>query len=167
MILEPKYLPKLAATVGLFTRYGLADFAKQQGLKGIAPDPESGDGDGGPSAEKAAAFRKRLVELGPAYVKLGQVLSTRADLLPATYIEELEKLQDDVGPIPLEDVRATIEEELGARISKLFEEFDDDPIGAASLGQVHAAKLRGGRAVVIKVQRPNIREQLADDIEDR
>src|SRR6059058_1706330 len=85
MILEPKYLPKLATTVGLFTRYGLADFAKQQGLKGIAPDPESGDVDGAPSPEKAAAFRKRLVELGPAYVKLGQVLSTRPDLLPETY----------------------------------------------------------------------------------
>jgi predicted unusual protein kinase regulating ubiquinone biosynthesis (AarF/ABC1/UbiB family) len=165
MILEPKYLPKLAATVGLFTRYGLADFAKQQGLKGIAPDPESGEPDAGPSPAKAAAFRKRLVELGPAYVKLGQVLSTRGDLLPPTYIEELEKLQDDVGPIPLEDVRATIEEELGARISKLFQEFVDEPIGTASLGQVHAATLRDGRDVVVKVQRPNIREQLAGDIE--
>ncbi|HZI42278.1 MAG TPA: AarF/UbiB family protein [Gemmatimonadaceae bacterium] len=165
MLLEPKYLPKLAATVGLFTRYGLADFAKQQGLKGIAPEPDSSDGDGAPSAEKAAAFRKRLVELGPAYVKLGQVLSTRPDLLPQTYIEELEKLQDDVGPIPTEDVRATIEEELGARISKLFEEFDDEPIGTASLGQVHAARLRDGRDVVVKVQRPDIRAQLAGDIE--
>jgi ubiquinone biosynthesis protein len=165
MIFEPKYLPKLAATVGLFTRYGLADFAKQQGLKGIAPDPESGEVDDAPSAEKAAAFRKRLVELGPAYVKLGQVLSTRPDLLPETYIHELETLQDDVGQIPLEDVHATIEEELGARMSKLFEEFDDEPLGTASLGQVHAARLRDGREVVVKVQRPNIRAQLADDIE--
>jgi predicted unusual protein kinase regulating ubiquinone biosynthesis (AarF/ABC1/UbiB family) len=165
MILEPKYIPKLAATIGLFTRYGLADFAKQQGLKGIAPDPDSGEVDGAPSAEKAAAFRKRLVELGPAYIKLGQVLSTRPDLLPETYIRELEKLQDDVGPIPIEDVHATIEEELGGRISKLFDEFDDDPIGTASLGQVHAAKLRDGRSVVVKVQRPRIREQLAEDIE--
>ena len=165
MLLQPKYLPKLAATVGLFTRYGLADFAKQQGLKGIAPDLDSSENDGGPSPERATAFRKRLVELGPAYVKLGQVLSTRPDLLPAAYVEELSKLQDDVGPIPLEDVRATIEEELGARISKLFESFEDEPIGTASLGQVHAATLRDGRAVVVKVQRPNIREQLADDIE--
>ena len=165
MIFEPKYLPKLAATVGLFTRYGLAEFAKQQGLKGIAPDPESGDVDDAPSAEKAAAFRKRLVELGPAYVKLGQVLSTRPDLLPETYIQELEKLQDDVGQIPLEDVHATIEAELGARMSKLFEEFDDQPLGTASLGQVHAALLRDGREVVVKVQRPNIREQLAEDVE--
>ena len=165
MILEPKYLPKLAATVGLFTRYGLADFAKQQGLKGIAPDPESGELDGAPSPEKAEAFRKRLVELGPAYVKLGQVLSTRPDLLPETYIHELEKLQDDVGRLPIEDVHATIEEELGARMSKLFETFDDEPIGTASLGQVHAAQLRDGREVVVKVQRPHIREQLAGDIE--
>ena len=165
MIFEPKYLPKLAATVGLFTRYGLADFAKQQGLKGIAPDPESGDVEDAPSAEKAAAFRKRLVELGPAYVKLGQVLSTRPDLLPETYIRELEKLQDDVGQIPLEEVHATIEEELGARMSKLFEEFDERPIGTASLGQVHAARLRDGRSVVVKVQRPDIRGQLAEDIE--
>jgi predicted unusual protein kinase regulating ubiquinone biosynthesis (AarF/ABC1/UbiB family) len=165
MILEPKYIPKLAATIGLFTRYGLTDFARQQGLKGIAPDPASGEVDGAPSAEKAAAFRKRLVELGPAYVKLGQVLSTRPDLLPETYIRELEKLQDDVGPIPIEEIHATIEEELQARVSKLFEEFDDDPIGTASLGQVHAARLRDGRAVVVKVQRPHIREQLAEDIE--
>src|SRR5438270_9327537 len=86
MLLEPKYLPKLASTVGLFTRYGLADFAKQQGLKGIAPDPEDAEGDGAPSPEKAEAFRKRLVELGPAYVKLGQVLSTRPDLQPEPYI---------------------------------------------------------------------------------
>jgi predicted unusual protein kinase regulating ubiquinone biosynthesis (AarF/ABC1/UbiB family) len=86
-------------------------------------------------------------------------------LLPESYIQELEKLQDDVGPIPLEDVRATIEEELGARISKLFAEFDDEPIGTASLGQVHSAKLRDGRDVVVKVQRPHIREQLAEDIE--
>ncbi|HEY7235960.1 MAG TPA: AarF/UbiB family protein [Gemmatimonadaceae bacterium] len=165
MILEPKYLPRLAATVALFTRYGLADFARQQGLRGIAPDPDSDDAAGAPSPEKAMAFRKRLVELGPAYVKLGQVLSTRPDLLPEAYIAELERLQDDVCPIPASDVRATIEAELGARISKLFDEFTDDPIGSASLGQVHAATLRDGRDVVVKVQRPHIREQLADDIE--
>jgi predicted unusual protein kinase regulating ubiquinone biosynthesis (AarF/ABC1/UbiB family) len=165
MILAPKYLPRLAATIGLFTRYGLADFAKQQGLKGIAPDPEDLDDDDAPSAEKATAFRKRLVELGPAYVKLGQVLSTRPDLLPATYVKELERLQDDVGPIPIAEVRETIEEELGARMSKLFDEFDEEPIGTASLGQVHVARLRDGRAVVVKVQRPHIRESLAEDVE--
>src|SRR5690242_21816424 len=168
MILAPRFLPRLAATVGLFTRYGLRDFATRQGLIELVPEEAAArddDANGNGTVERAVAFRKRLVELGPAYVKLGQVLSTRPDLIPETYIEELEKLQDDVGPIPTEDVRATIEEELGARISKLFEEFDDEPIGTASLGQVHAARLRDGHDVVIKVQRPHIREQLAEDIE--
>ncbi|HXT18514.1 MAG TPA: AarF/UbiB family protein [Gemmatimonadaceae bacterium] len=164
MILAPRYLPRLASTVGLFTRYGLADFAKQQGLQGIGHEPEPGEDFGG-SPDTARAFRKRLVELGPAYIKLGQVLSTRPDLLPPTYIEELEKLQDDVDPIPVEDVVNGIEQELGARLSKLFATFDLEPLGTASLGQVHAAELRDGRPVVVKVQRPNIRNLLADDIE--
>src|SRR5690349_1953606 len=141
MILAPKYLPRLAATIGLFTRYGLADFAKQQGLQGIAPEPGE-EGADGPSPERAEAFRKRLVALGPAYVKLGQVLSTRPDLLPDIYIRELEKLQDDVDPIPFTQVEETIEKELQARISKLFGDFDKEPLGSASLGQVHAATLR-------------------------
>ena len=87
MLLAPKYLPRLAAMVGLFTRYGLADFAKQQGMMLLSPD-ESGDGVH-PDPEitnRAKAFRKKLVELGPAYVKLGQVLSTRPDLLPEPFI---------------------------------------------------------------------------------
>jgi predicted unusual protein kinase regulating ubiquinone biosynthesis (AarF/ABC1/UbiB family) len=111
------------------------------------------------------AFGKRLVELGPAYIKLGQVLSTRPDLLPDIYIRELERLQDDVDPVPFEDVERTIEEELEGRISKLFADFDPTLLGSASLGQVHAASLRDGRNVVVKVQRPNIRAALADDIE--
>jgi predicted unusual protein kinase regulating ubiquinone biosynthesis (AarF/ABC1/UbiB family) len=164
MILAPRYLPRLAATIGLFTRYGLRDFAKQQGLEGIAPEPGEDGGDD-PSVDKAAAFRKKLVELGPAYVKLGQVLSTRPDLLPNTYIRELEKLQDDVDPIPYSEVERIVEEELKTRISKLFESFETEPLGSASLGQVHAAALREGRSVVVKVQRPNIRADLADDVE--
>ena len=163
MILAPRYLPRLAATVGLFTRYGLADFADRSGLRALVAE-EEGDGDGA-SPEKAAAFRRRLVELGPAYIKLGQVLSTRPDLIPETYVEELARLQDDVDPIPWEHVAETIEAELGARLSKLFDSFEREPLGTASLGQVHAAELRGGRRVVVKVQRPNIRELLADDLE--
>ncbi|HEY4215618.1 MAG TPA: AarF/UbiB family protein [Gemmatimonadaceae bacterium] len=163
MLLSPKYLPRLASTVGLFTRYGLADFAGQQGLQTLAHEPEPGDDYGG-SPEKAEAFRKRLVELGPAYIKLGQVLSTRPDLLPPSYIEQLEKLQDDVDPIPVEQVEDIIEQELGGRLSKMFGSFDREPIGTASLGQVHAAELRDGRPVVVKVQRPHIRNVLADDL---
>ena len=167
MILSPKHLPRLASTLGLFTNYGLRDFANRQGLlnldgANLAQTDGSGDGE---SAEKAKAFREKLVELGPAYIKLGQVLSTRPDLLPRQYIEELEHLQDAVPPMPYEVVETTIEAELGARISKLFASFESEPLGSASLGQVHAAELRDGRSVVVKVQRPNLREQLSDDIE--
>jgi ubiquinone biosynthesis protein len=164
MILAPRYLPRLASTVGLFTRYGLADFAKQQGFEGLANEPEDEDEDGG-SPELAEKFRERLVELGPAYIKLGQVLSTRPDLLPPSYIHELEKLQDSVDSIPTSEVITLIEDELGGRLSKLFATFDYEPLGTASLGQVHAAELRDGRPVVVKVQRPHIRAQLADDLE--
>ena len=167
MILAPKYLPRLAATVGLFTRYGLLDFARGQGLLGL-DGAELADGEGADEEDssdgKATAFRHRLVELGPAYIKLGQVLSTRPDLLPAAYIRELEHLQDSVAPMALDEVERCIEDELGARINKLFASFDPNPIGSASLGQAHAAALRDGREVVIKVQRPGIREILVEDI---
>lgn len=167
MILTPRYIPKLAAIIGLFTRYGLLDFAKKQGLLALQNVDAADDGEE-PDREdnnKAKAFRKRLVALGPAYIKLGQVLSTRPDLLPPEYIRELENLQDNVPPMSREDVETTIEEDLGARISKLFSSFEYEPIGSASLGQVHAATLRNGREVVVKVQRPSLREQLGEDIE--
>ena len=164
MILAPRYLPRLAATVGLFTKYGLGDFADRTGLRALVEEESDSDANGA-SPEKAVQFRKRLVELGPAYIKLGQVLSTRPDLIPETYVHELEKLQNEVPPIPYEDVERVIESELGARMSKLFESFEREPLGTASLGQVHAAVLRGGRDAVVKVQRPNIREILADDLE--
>jgi ubiquinone biosynthesis protein len=164
MILAPRFLPRLAATVGLFTRYGLADVADRSGLRALVAEDQDQSGDGA-SPDKAVAFRRRLVELGPAYIKLGQVLSTRPDLIPETYVAELEKLQDDVDAFPYAEVEDVIEHELGARMSKLFDEFDKTPLGTASLGQVHAAVLRGGRSVVVKVQRPNIREMLADDLE--
>ena len=165
MILSPKHLPRLAAIVGLFTNYGLRDFAKRQGLLGLEGVTDSGGEGPGDIRSKAKAFRERLVELGPAYIKLGQVLSTRPDLLPMPYIKELEHLQDDVPPMDFEQVEKTIEEELGARIGKLFESFEEQPLGSASLGQVHAALLRDGRSVVVKVQRPNMREQLSEEIE--
>src|SRR6478672_1718927 len=140
MILSPKHLPRLAAIVGLFSNYGLRDFAKRQGLLGLegAGLADAGGEVPGDVKAKAKAFRERLVELGPAYIKLGQVLSTRPDLLPPPYIKELEHLQDSVEPMPLDVVETTIESELGARIAKLFASFDPNPLGSASLGQVHA-----------------------------
>ena len=165
MLLAPRYLPRLTALVRLFTRHGLRDLARQQGLHALAPE-EFEDGDAPVDyGDRAAALRRELVSLGPAYVKLGQLLSTRPDLLPAPYIEELAELQDEVEPIPFDEVRDIIEAELGSRLSKLFDSIDESPLGAASLGQVHAATLRDGRAVVVKVQRPGIRTSLAEDMD--
>jgi predicted unusual protein kinase regulating ubiquinone biosynthesis (AarF/ABC1/UbiB family) len=167
MILAPRFVPRLVATVELFTRYGLRDFARQQGLIELSPKDlaasEQTNGDG--TVERAIAFRKRLVELGPAFVKLGQVLSTRPDLIPEPYIEQLQRLQDDVGPVLFADIEQIVQEQLGGRISKLFATFDHEPLATASLGQAHTASLRDGRSVVVKVQRPDIRASLADDIE--
>lgn len=167
MLLSPKYIPRLSAMVALFTRYGLKDFARQQGLLELGTDTgdESTISENAEVAGRAQAFRKKLLELGPSYIKLGQMLSTRPDLLPVQYIIELEQLQDDVPPLDFEDVERTIQEEFGARISKLFAEFEEKPLGSASLGQVHGALLRDGRSVVVKVQRPKIRELLAEDME--
>ncbi|MGH9418766.1 MAG: ABC1 kinase family protein, partial [Thermoanaerobaculia bacterium] len=168
MILSPRYLPRIAATIGLFTRYGLLDYAKGQGLlrlEGAQLDETDKPSDEEPHDAQAVAFKNRLIELGPSYIKLGQVLSTRPDLVSPAFVRELERLQDAVPPMEFEEVETIIEEELGARIGKLFGSFEDKPLGSASLGQVHAAQLRDGRDVVVKVQRPGIRDILADDIE--
>ena len=168
MILAPRFLPRLASTVGLLTRYGLLDFARGQNmltLQGAALDQDAHPVENEDGSQTAKAFKDRLVELGPAYIKLGQVLSTRPDLLPPTYVSELEHLQDSVPPMLYEEVEQCVEAELGARISKLFDSFEEKPLGSASLGQVHAAKLRGGRDVVVKVQRPHLRETLSEDID--
>jgi ubiquinone biosynthesis protein len=124
------------------------------------------NGEEKPAAAPAAAeaFARDLESLGPTFVKLGQILSTRADLLPPAYLDALARLQDQVEPFPYQDVERTIREELGVRVSHAFVEFDELPIAAASLGQVHRAVLRGGREVAVKVQRPGIREQIEKDL---
>ncbi|HVE94742.1 MAG TPA: AarF/UbiB family protein [Acidimicrobiales bacterium] len=113
----------------------------------------------------AERLATQLEEMGPTFVKLGQLLSTRADLLPPEYLTALGRLQDDVAPISFAEIESTVTEELGVRISNAFRVFESDPLAAASLGQVHRAELRDGRQVVVKVQRPHIREQIIDDMD--
>lgn len=114
--------------------------------------------------KEGAKLREKLVTLGPAFIKIGQTLATRADILPVEYIQELAQLQDQVPAFPTEQARAIIEEELRARIEDIFNEFDNKPVAAASLGQVYRATLRTGQIVAVKVQRPNIAELIESDI---
>ena len=103
-----------------------------------------------------AHLRAALEDLGPTFVKLGQVLSGRPDLLPVSYQQELGKLRDHVEPIPSVTVRRQIEESLERPVPEVYAHFDCEPLASASIGQVHAAVLPGGRAVVVKVRRPGI-----------
>jgi predicted unusual protein kinase regulating ubiquinone biosynthesis (AarF/ABC1/UbiB family) len=139
-------------------KYARADFVTHAGIDPIE------DAHGG-SPPEADAFAKDLESLGPTFIKLGQVLSTRADLLPQPYLHALARLQDDIEPFPDAEVERIVQEELGVRLSKAFVEFEEEPIAAASLGQVHRAVLRGGRRVAVKVQRPGIRERVMEDLE--
>lgn len=103
-------------------------------------------------------------ELGPTYIKLGQILSTKEDLFPKEYVKELEKLQDDVPPFGYDDVCNIVAEEFGMPIDEMFETFSHEPIASASLGQAHVATLAGGRKVAVKVQRPGIKEIIDSDL---
>ena len=119
----------------------------------------------GTAAGEAEAFAADLEAMGPTFIKLGQLLSTRADLLPPPYLEALARLQDKVDPFPFADVERIVQDELGVRLSKAFESFEREPIAAASLGQVHRAVMRDGRAVAVKVQRPGVRDQVLKDLD--
>jgi ubiquinone biosynthesis protein len=115
--------------------------------------------------EHAVGLASALEELGPCFIKLGQLLSTRPDLLPAHYINALSRLQDTVKPVPADKVCAIIESELGAPMSELFQEFDDQPLATASMAQVHRAVLPDGTEVAVKVQRPGVRQRIEIDLE--
>lgn len=125
---------------------------------------ERNDGVEDHANDAGADLAGEIQKLGPAFIKIGQALSIRPDLLPPSYIEALECLQDDVEPVPFELIRERIESELGVRITQGFAHFDERPLAAASLAQVHAATLRDGREVVVKVQRPGIRESIDADL---
>ena len=113
---------------------------------------------------RAERVRTAIEELGPTYVKLGQILSTRPDLVPAEFLAELAKLQDDVPPFPFDEVRETVEREMGAALEETFEAFEVEALASASLGQVHRARFQG-RDVAVKVQRPGVRQVVTADID--
>ena len=157
--LRPQHLKRYKDIAVLLAKYGRSDLVSQVGLD------ELDEREVAESTGNAEQLAKDLERLGPTFVKLGQLMSTRADLLPPAYITALSRLQDDVAPFPFEEVERIVETELGARISRAFQLFDNVPLASASLGQVHKAVLRNGRAVAVKVQRPNIREIVLDDLD--
>ncbi len=118
-----------------------------------------------PYQDTPVHVRQMLEELGATFVKLGQILSTRPDIIPEAYIAELSKLQDNTPKVPALDIRAVVESEFNKKIDDLFSCFDDEPLAAASLAQVHRAKLKNGTPVIVKVLRPGIRDQVETDIE--
>ena len=140
----------------------IAQVAVRHGF-GYAVDGRREEVDGAGTA-RGRHLREMLDELGPTFVKFGQLLSTRPDIVPPDIILELRGLQDDVRAFPFADIERTIQEELGQPIERLFLEFDEQPIAAASIGQVHRATLPNGRTVAVKVQRPNAPRQIEADL---
>jgi len=160
--LRPEYLCRYKEIALLLAKYGRSDLVKQVGL-------ESTFGDEAPRNPESIAHASELADdlerMGPTFIKLGQLLSTRPDLLPPVYLEALSRLQNSVTPFSFSEVETIVSEELGIRISKAFSYFDASPLASASLGQVHRAALRDGREVVVKVQRPGIRDRVVKDLD--
>ena len=154
--LDVRHLGRYAQIASLLVKYREPLRAGARGEVELGDDPEL--------TADAEALAADLEARGPTFVKLGQLLSTRADLLPAPYLTALARLQDDVAPFSFADVERIVETELGVRLSAAFQTFDHEPMACASLGQVHRAVLRSGRSVAVKVQRPEAREQVAEDL---
>ena len=160
--LKPERLKRYKDVAMLLIKYGRSDLISVAGLEGsLLPDEIVAESEAAPAEELA----KDLEKLGPTFIKMGQLLSTRADLLPGPYLDALTRLQDQIEPFAFEEVERIVSGELGVRISKAFADFDPTPLAAASLSQVHRAYMRDGRAVVVKVQRPDIRDVIVGDLE--
>jgi ubiquinone biosynthesis protein len=156
-------LRQIAAAV---VKHGFGAYVARTRLRDLLGRDALPEGTALPASDRstAARFRELLGELGPTFTKLGQLLSSRPDLLPAHWVEELESLQDDCPPLAMDDIREQIERGLGRPVAELFARLDEQPLASASIAQVHLATTHAGERVVVKVQRPNIREQVDSDL---
>ena len=158
-------LNRAQEVVRILSKYGLADWLSQLNIGFGHGLFRGAEGDRLADVTREARVRLALTELGTTFIKLGQILSTRADLVGLPLAVELSKLQADVPADKPETVRATIEKELRRKVDDVFETFDDVPLASASIAQVHRATLPGGRPVVVKVQHPNIADRIQNDLE--
>jgi ubiquinone biosynthesis protein len=158
-------LGRLSEIAQVAVRHGFGYFFERHRLTDVLPwtaRVEQSAELGG--SERGRHLREMLDELGPTFVKFGQLLSTRPDVVPPDIVAELRGLQDDVRPFPFEQAREMVEAELGLSLEQAFVRFDEVPIAAASIGQVHRAALPNGDEVVVKVQRPNAPRQIESDL---
>jgi ubiquinone biosynthesis protein len=164
---RPHLLQRSRQIVVVLTRHSLDWMMEQTGLTGRRPFARIAKASrpADPPLGQAEHLRLALGELGGAFVKLGQMLSTRPDLIPPEYAKELAKLQDDAPMVPLEQIRQVVFQELGQPPEAIFAQFEPQPMASASIAQVHAARLRDGQEVVIKIQRPGISLVIEQDLE--
>jgi ubiquinone biosynthesis protein len=162
-VLKPEYLSRYKDILKLMVKFGRTDLIRSLDIQGLDLETEAVVDDR-PEADPEELTRT-LEEMGPTFIKLGQLLSTRPDIISERYFQALSRLQDRVEPFPYEQAQEIVEEELGVRISKAFQEFNPKPVAAASLSQVYHARLRSGREVAVKVQRPGIRKIIVEDLD--
>ncbi len=159
-----KNVARLRQITAVFAKHGFVDLVDRMNLGKFLPRRAKAFAESQADRSTAERLRLSFEELGPTFVKLGQLLSTRPDLLSENYIDEFTKLQDNVLPLPFELVRDVVERELGRTLEVAYASFDPKPLAAASIGQVHAAVLNTGEQVVVKVQRPEIEKLIDTDV---
>ncbi len=158
------WLRRVRQVASILGRFGFGSVMELLGLDRLVPRRWRADVQTA-GIEPAVRLRLAMEELGPTAIKLGQALSSRADIVPLDIAQEMRKLQDEVPPVPFEQAREVVEEQLGSELETLFEEFDETPVASASLSQVHRAVLPSGETVAVKVRRPEIVEQVETDLE--
>lgn len=158
-----KNVGRASEILSVFARHGFEDLVHRMKLERLLrPRADKARGDRNMPAH--VRLRTAFEELGPTFVKLGQLLATRPDLIPEHFIEEFEKLQDNVASVPFAEIQKFVETELKAPLTEVFAEFDREPMAAASIGQVHGARLKSGEKVAVKVQRPGIEPLIQNDV---